>query len=64
MISIFPNPILTGDQITSLKTDNIVEPDARKLSDLGIQSKALDAILPEYMDHYRSGGRFAEKKRA
>lgn len=64
IFSILPRPPLTGDQITSLKTDNIVSNSAFKLSDLKVQATALDAVLPTYLDHYRAGGRFAEKKRA
>ncbi len=63
-LSILPNPPLTGDQITSLKTDNIISADAKTLTDLDISPTALDAILPVYLGRYRSGGRFAEKKRA
>lgn len=62
--SILPNPPLTNDQITSLKTDNVVSQNALTLADLGLQSTALDAILPTYLDRYRAGGRFADKKRA
>lgn len=62
--SILPNPPLTSDQITSLKTDNTVSSGSFKLSDLNVQATALDAVLPTYLDHYRAGGRFAEKKRA
>ncbi|PZP55970.1 MAG: complex I NDUFA9 subunit family protein [Micavibrio aeruginosavorus] len=64
LFSILPTPPLTGDQITSLKTDNVVSENALKLRDLAIHPTALDAILPSYLNRYRSGGRFAEKKRA
>lgn len=62
--SILPNPPLTNDQITSLKTDNIVGADALALKDLGLNATAIDAVLPDYLDRYRAGGRFADKKRA
>ena len=62
--SVLPVPPLTGDQITNLKVDNVVGNGVFKLSDLGLQPTALDAILPVYLDHYRAGGRFAEKERA
>lgn len=64
LCSVLPKPPLTNDQITGLKTDNVVHAGAYTLSDLGIQPVALDAILPSYLDRYRPGGRFAEKKRA
>lgn len=63
-LSALPNPILTNDQITSLKSDNVVSENALALSDLGLQATAIDAHLPLYLAHYRAGGRFAEKKRA
>lgn len=63
-MSILPEPPLTGDQITSLKTDNVVHDGTSTLQDLGIVPTALDVILPNYLDKYRPGGRFADKKRA
>ena len=64
LFSVLPNPPLTNDQITSLKTDNIVGPNALTLHDLGLDATAIDAVLPDYLDRYRDGGRFADKKRA
>ncbi len=64
VLSVVPHPPLTNDQITGLKTDAIVQSGAYTLADLGIQAVTLDAILPTYLDRYRPGGRFAEKKRA
>lgn len=62
--SILPNPPLTNDQITSLQTDSVVAPASQTLADLGITPTALNTILPGYLDRFRPGGRFAEKKRA
>jgi NADH dehydrogenase len=62
--AVLPKPPLTPDQVTSLKTDTIVSPGAPTLADLGIDATPLDTILPLYLDKYRPGGRFAEKKRA
>lgn len=64
LFAALPNPPLTNDQITSLKTDNIVATEALTLADLDVTATAVDAVLPDYLDHYRSGGRFADKKRA
>ncbi len=64
LFSVLPTPPLTNDQITSLKTDNVADASAPGLADLAIQPTALDAVLPTYLDHYRSGGRFADRKRA
>lgn len=55
---------LTGDQVTSLQTDSIVRTSMPVLADLGIQPTALEGVLPTYLDKYRAGGRFADKKRA
>lgn len=63
LMSILPNPPLTNDQITSLQTDSIVSASAHTLTDLKIQPTALSSILPAYLDKFRPGGRFAEKKR-
>lgn len=64
IFSLMPTPLLTKDQITSLDTDNIVSPNVLTMNDLHVTPTAIDAILPTYLDHYKSGGRFAEKKRA
>ncbi len=63
-LGMLPVPPLTNDQVTSLQTDSVVGAGALTLSDLGITPTAADTILPSYLDRYRPGGRFAEKKRA
>ncbi len=63
-LNILPNPPITNDQITSLQTDSVVGGGAATLQDLGIEATGLDSILPEYLNQYRPGGRFADKKRA
>lgn len=63
-LSILPTPPLTNDQITSLQTDSVVGQNAAILVDLGIHPTGLDVVLPGYLDRFRPGGRFAEKKRA
>lgn len=64
ILGILPHPPLTADQVETLRTDNVVSPDAFGLKDLGITPTALDAILPTYLNQYRPGGRFADKKPA
>lgn len=64
IFSVMPKPLLTPDQVESLKTDNIVGPQALTLKDLGIVPTGMDAILPSYLARYRPGGRFGDKKRA
>lgn len=57
MMSILPNPPLTGDQITSLQTDNVVSDDALGLNDLGIQPTPMDMIVPHYLNFPTAGQR-------
>lgn len=59
-----PKPLLTLDQVRSLKTDNIVGSDALKLTDLRVTPTAMESILPQYLRCYKRGGRFGEKKAA
>ncbi len=63
-LSLLPKPPLTRDQVESLKTDNIVTPGAKTLDDLGIGPTGMSLILPAYLEHYRPGGHFGDKKRA
>lgn len=59
-----PRPLLTPDQVESLKTDNVVSPAALGLEDLGIRPTGLELILPVYLQRFRSGGRFSDIKPA
>lgn len=63
-LGLLPRPPLTNDQITSLQSDSIVGRGAKTLENLGITPTALAVVLPTYLDQYRPGGRFADKKRA
>lgn len=62
ILGILPKPPLTRDQVRLLKADNVVSPqaagDGRTLEGLGIQPRAMDAILPTYLWTYRSAGQF------
>jgi uncharacterized protein YbjT (DUF2867 family) len=64
LLGLMPKPLLTADQVESLKTDSIVSPGALGLRDLGLSPANLDVILPTYLSRYRPGGRFGDKKRA
>ena len=61
-LNLLPKPLLTPDQVESLKTDNVVGARALTLKDLGIKPKAMSLILPTYLESYRAGGRFAGKE--
>ncbi|MBN8551570.1 MAG: complex I NDUFA9 subunit family protein [Caulobacterales bacterium] len=53
-------PPLTRDQVTMMKTDNVVATGAAGLSDLGIEATGIEAIAPTYLWRYRDGGQFAD----
>ena len=53
-------PPLTRDQVTLLKTDNVVADGALGLGDLGVTPTGIEAIAPSYLWRYRDGGQFAD----
>jgi NADH dehydrogenase len=53
-------PLLTPDQVTLLKTDNVVHDDALKIADLGIAPIALEAVVPSYLWRFRAKGQFQD----
>jgi NADH dehydrogenase len=52
-----PNPLLTRDQVRMLHHDAVAAPGNPGLIELGITPKALELVLPSYLDRYRRGGR-------
>lgn len=64
ILGLLPGPLLTADQVESLKMDSIVSPQAKGLADLGVTATTMDVVLPSYLARYRPGGRFGDKKRA
>ncbi|MCB9988103.1 MAG: complex I NDUFA9 subunit family protein [Rhodospirillales bacterium] len=59
VLEFLPTPLLTRDQVESLKTDTIVSEGAMTLSNLGVEPTGMDLILPGYLAHFRPGGPFA-----
>ena len=59
-----PKPMLTMDQVESLKTDNVISTEALTLSDLNVSPTAMDIILPTYLVCYKRGGLIGNKKEA
>jgi uncharacterized protein YbjT (DUF2867 family) len=58
------SPPITSDQVASLRTDNVVEPGALGLADLGLAATPLHTIIPTYLYRYRKGGQYAEMSAA
>lgn len=56
------NPPLTKDQVTLLRTDNVVSEaairDGRTLEGLGMRAVTIEAILPTYLVRFRPQGQF------
>jgi uncharacterized protein YbjT (DUF2867 family) len=63
-----PNPLLTSDQVTLLRYDNVVSREAieegRTFAGLGIQPQSAAAILPSYLWQYRSAGQFTPTRQS
>jgi NADH dehydrogenase len=55
-------PPITTDQVTLLKTDNVVSGAYPGLADLGVAPTALEAVLPTYLYRYRKGGQYADQE--
>lgn len=49
---------ITRDQVTSLKSDNVVSEGARGFADLGIEPVSLEAVLPDYLWRFRPDGQY------
>ncbi|MFK4823724.1 complex I NDUFA9 subunit family protein [Paenochrobactrum sp. BZR 588] len=67
-LGLLPNPLLTVDQVTLLKSDNIVSEAAaaegRTLQAIGITPQGADAILPAYLWRYRVAGQYTKMREA
>ena len=53
---LLPTPPLTRDQLILLGKDNVVSPNALGFQMLGIEPKAVEAIVPAYLARFRVGG--------
>ena len=54
----FPQPLLTPDQVELLKYDNITSGDYPVLKNLGITGTPIQTVLPKYIYRFRTGGQF------
>lgn len=61
-------PPLTNDQLTLLKSDNVVsaaaKTEGRTLEGLGIRPRSVAAILPSYLVHFRPKGQYSRSGKA
>jgi NADH dehydrogenase len=57
-LQFLPGTSLTPDQVTSLKSDNVVAACALTLADLGVIPDSLEAVLPSYLWRFRAKGQF------
>lgn len=52
-------PVLTADQVESLRSDNVVADGAAGFAELSITPRSVEAIAPSYLYRYRKGGQYA-----
>jgi uncharacterized protein YbjT (DUF2867 family) len=68
ILGLLPNPLLTTDQVTMLKSDNVVSAAAvaegRTLQGMGIVPQGADALLPAYLWRYRVAGQYTKVREA
>lgn len=57
----FVDPFLTRDQVTQLKSDNVVAPRARGIEDLGVTPQTVESIVPAYLVPFRDKGQFHQR---
>ncbi|HYD87701.1 MAG TPA: complex I NDUFA9 subunit family protein [Vitreimonas sp.] len=66
LFSLLPfNPPITGDQVRTLRRDNVagLDPDAGVIADLGVtQLESVEAITPAYLWRFRPYGQFQTKQ--
>ncbi|MCV6601817.1 MAG: complex I NDUFA9 subunit family protein [Cohaesibacter sp.] len=62
-----PTPVLTGDQVILLQSDNVVSEDARAagrtFEGLGISPQAVEAVVGSYLWSYRPSGQYEANRR-
>lgn len=65
ILGMLPGRLLTSDQVTQLRSNNVVSEEAvksgRTLTGLGIQPQSLGTILPSYLWRFRAAGQFQRK---
>ena len=56
LLGLFPKPLLTRDQVRSLKTDAVMAPDSLSFAALGLLPTAMGLIIPDYLSAFRKPG--------
>ena len=64
LTELLPKPILTKDQMISLRFNNVVHEDALNIKNLGVEPTSLETILPSYIKRHRRGGRLGRSSEA
>ena len=61
-MALLPTPLLTGDQVVQLQSDNVVSEEAvrekRTLAAFGVTPTPMEAVLPSYLWRFRKNGQF------
>jgi uncharacterized protein YbjT (DUF2867 family) len=65
VLQYLPTPLLTPDQVELLRVDNVVseaaKAEGRTLQGIGIEPKAIEAIVPSYLWRFRKTGQFRSR---
>lgn len=61
-LGLFPNTVLTRDQVKQLHHDNVASGEYPGLEDLGIKPTPADAVIEDYLWPYRPSGQYSEIK--
>jgi uncharacterized protein YbjT (DUF2867 family) len=68
LLGLLPNPLLTRDQVTLLRTDNVVsdaaKSEGRTFDAIGIRPQTTEALLPAYLWRFRPAGQFTRRTEA
>jgi len=59
-LQFLPGRLLTPDQVTLLKTNNVVSEGAKTLADLGIVPTSVEAEVPSYLWRFRPKGQYED----
>lgn len=57
-VGLLKNGMITRDQVRNLGRDNVVGPEDKSFTDLGITPTSLSVVLPEYLWRFRPSGQY------